>query len=440
MRREKTTMRERSLAAAALIVLASMSSIFAQAPSPWQQPAAALAAKIADLVGSGQVSLSIKNLSSIPTADLPAIQKLLTDDLHARGIREGGSSSASTVRVTLSESATERLWVAEVVEGNDNQVEMVDAGAATQVHEQTAGPLMLRRTPVFASHSPVLATLETPDGLAVLEPDEISIYARSNDGWRKLQSFPAAVVQFSRDPRGILRPSADNEGFDAWFPGQYCAGRFTGETAAGVWTVDCRPSDDPWLIYSGNETQASTEPRTVAPALPELLPNGQANTLAPAPPTPMLRAFYDAARDYFTGVIVPNPAVNLPPFYSAAYIPGPGGEDALLIGGIDGPLQLLKNGALSPVAGARDWGSDFAALRSNCGGGTQIVASGSGEAISDSLRAYGLSGLEVIPESEPLTMSGTVTALWSAPGGSVMAVVRNAPDQYEVDRVSASCN
>ena len=101
----------------------------------------------------------------------------------------------------------------------------------------------------------------------------------------------------------------------------------------------------------------------------------------------------------------------------------------------------MENGALKPIAGTRDWGSDFAVLHSGCGAGTQIIASGSGEAASDSLRAYELPALEAVPASAPLAMDGTVTALWPAPDGkSVLAVVRNAANEYEVDRVTALCN
>ena len=98
------------------------------------------------------------------------------------------------------------------------------------------------------------------------------------------------------------------------------------------------------------------------------------------------------------------------------------------------------------MSGVRDWGSDFATLHSGCGSGTQIVASGSGEAISDSLRAYELPAQEAVPVSAALAVDGTVTALWTAPDGkSIFAVVRKAAspgatDQYEVDRVTASCN
>jgi hypothetical protein len=139
-------------------------------------------------------------------------------------------------------------------------------------------------------------------------------------------------------------------------------------------------------------------------------------------------------------VIAPSFAVDLPPFYSAAMIPRADGT-ALLINGIEGKVQLVANGALKTVSGTRDWGSDFSSLNTGCGAGTQIVASGSGEATADSLRAYDLPALEAIPASAPLAMDGTVTALWTAPDAkSLFAVIRTAADRYEVDRVTASCN
>jgi hypothetical protein len=122
-------------------------------------------------------------------------------------------------------------------------------------------------------------------------------------------------------------------------------------------------------------------------------------------------------------------------------IPHGTASEELLVGGIDGRVQILENGELKPIAGTRDWGSDAAALQSGCGAGAQILVSGSGEAPADSLRAYELPALEAAPASAPLAMGGAVTALWTAPDGkSVFAVVRNTSDQYEVDRVSALCN
>jgi len=106
-----------------------------------------------------------------------------------------------------------------------------------------------------------------------------------------------------------------------------------------------------------------------------------------------------------------------------------------------GKVQVVDNGVLKPVSGARDWGSDFAILKSGCGSGAQVIASGSGEAASDSLRAYELPAQEAIPASAPLAMNGTVTALWPAPDGkSLLAAVRHTSSDYEVDRVTALCN
>ena len=113
----------------------------------------------------------------------------------------------------------------------------------------------------------------------------------------------------------------------------------------------------------------------------------------------------------------------------------------MLIGVIDGKEQLVDNGTLRPVSGTRDWGSDFAVLKSGCGSGVQVIVSGSGEAESDSLRAYEVTGQEAIAASAPLAMNGSITALWTASDGkSVMAAVRLTSGDYEVDRVTALCN
>jgi hypothetical protein len=212
-----------------------------------------------------------------------------------------------------------------------------------------------------------------------------------------------------------MLPTEDGGGFIAYGPGLECKGSYTPRTdnsgKYGDWSIKCNESDDPWPIAQSEATGGS------------------------------LKAFYNAARNYFTGVVTPSVDVDLPPFFSAAVIPRPASAVALLIGGIDGKVQVTEGTTLKPVSGTRDWGSDFAVLNSGCGAGSQIVASGSGEAAADSLRAYELPALEAVPASAPLAMDGTVTALWTAPDGkSIYAVVRDAADEYEVDRVTASCN
>jgi hypothetical protein len=388
------------------------------APSPWEQPAAALADQIAAVLGPGQAHLTIRNLSSIPTEEIPSIQRLLVQNLKTHGIAVAGADSANTIRVSLSESAKERLWVAEIGEGNQTQIAIVQLGPIQPQHAAATEGLTLLRQQLFDANEPVLAALETNAGLAVMDDEGVDIYARSPGAWVLERRFPFAVRNsVPREPRGILIPAVDGNGFTALTAGERCAGSYTPQSAPVAhpgdgWTVQCRASDDPWPI--ANDPAANS--------------------------VPLLSAFYNSARNYFTGVVAPAPGVDLPPFYSAALIPRAVGSAALLVGGIDGKVQLVENGALKSVAGTRDWGSDFAVLQSGCGGTAQIIASSSGQAASDSLRAYELPALDAVPSSAPLAMEGTVTALFPAPDGkSVLAVVRNAVNEYEVDRVTASC-
>ncbi|HSZ18076.1 MAG TPA: hypothetical protein VK764_13315 [Terracidiphilus sp.] len=382
----------------------------AQAPGAWDQPTAVLADKVAAILGPGQARLTLRNLSTISPQELPSIRQLFEEDLKQHGVGSAGSESANAIRVTLSENARERIWIAEVVEGNVTQVAMVEAGPTPGQRAAAAGGLSLRRQTLLTTHEPVLAALEMASSLVVLEPEQVVLYTRAQDGWREWKRVSIGQKQpLPRDARGTVNPDPDGTGFHAWLAGAQCMGSL----AAGDWTVSCHPSDDPWPVNSAQNANRA----------------------------PGLSAFYNPARNYFTGVVTPNLGVDLPRFYASAWIPRSSGTVAYMVGGIDGKVQILENAALKPIAGTRDWGSDFTVLRSGCGTDWQIIASGSGQAASDSLRAYELPALEVIPASMPLELAGTVTALSSSPDEkNAIAIVRGRADTYEVDRVTALCN
>jgi hypothetical protein len=426
--------------AVVLIVASGLIGLAASAaptPSPWERPAAALAEQIAGILGPGQAHLTVRKMSTIPNDEIPAIRLQLEQDLKAHGVLASGAESANSIRVTLSENQRERLWVAEVIEGSETRVTMVRVASAAQEKAQTHGGITLRKQTVFTTREAALAALETADGLVAVESEEIVIFNHTTEGWREQKRVTIAQSRpLARDQRAIVLPSIAGKGFEAYLPGISCSGNYEPVQPAGDWSVHCRESDDPWPIVQ--------QPALQAPA-----------AATPSDSPVSLKAFYNAARNYFTGVVTPSVDVDLPPFYSAAVIPRPASAAALLIGGIDGKVQILEGASLmpgiptdgssfvglKPVTGTRDWGSDFAALNSGCGAGAQVIASGSGEAASDSLRAYDLPAQEAVAASAPLAMDGTVTALWTAPDGkSVLAVVRSAADQYEVDRVTASCN
>ena len=416
-----------AMVASGLIVLTASA---APPPSPWEKPAADLAGQIAGILGPGQAQLTLRNLSTIPNNEIPAIRRLLEQDLKTLGVMASGAGSANAVHLTLSENQRGRLWVAEVIEGNETRVAMVQVGYEVARNLPMQEHIVLHKESIPFAHGlswphydplddPVLAVLGTRNGLFVLRQNEIVDFALGEAGWMELKEFQIAErIPLPRDPRGMLLPTADGNGFTASTAGAECVGSFTSLESDSAhpengWTVHCNASDDPWPIAQEDTANGST----------------------------VLKAFYNAARNYFTGVISPSLGVDLPPFYTAVLLPRPAEGAALLVGGIDGKVQLIENGALKTVAGARDWGSDFAALHSGCGSGWQIVASGSGEAASDSLRAYELPAQEAVPASAALTVNGTVTALWTASDGkSVFAVVRSMTNDYEVDHVTASCN
>lgn len=417
------------LAALAMCSAMGLTAAAAPPPSPWDEPAATLAEQIAGILGPGPAQLTVHNLSSIPAGEVVPIRRLIEQDLKGRGITIGGADSANSIRITLSESARERIWVAEIVEGNQTQVAMVDLPLAKPEQTQFAGGLMLRKEQIFTASEPVLAALQLQNNLVTLEPQQIVIYAPVAAGGWQVQQRVSIIerLPLARDPRGVLVPAPDGNGFYgsgfyASIAGVACAGSAPVAGGPGNWNVQCHASDDPWTILQA----------------PTLQPPAEGNGVAPAT---VFKAFYNASRNYFVGVVTPGVGVDLPAFYSAALVPRTAGNGALLIDGVDGKVQLAENGTLAAIAGTRDWGSDVAALRSGCGTGTRVIASGSGEAASDSLRAYEVPALEAAPVSAPLAMEGTVTAMWPAPDAkSVLAIVRKAANQYEVDRVTALCN
>jgi hypothetical protein len=154
------------------------------------------------------------------------------------------------------------------------------------------------------------------------------------------------------------------------------------------------------------------------------------------------RAFYNAMRDNFTGVLAPGFGMQLAPFYSAAELPHAVGS-ATLLNEVNGRVLLIENSVAKLVSGANDWGSDLAVVRTGCGAGAQVLVSGSGAATTgDTLRAFEIPGREAIPVSPALPVSGAITSLSSGPDGAsaTMIVRRDAPTTYEVWNVAALCN
>jgi hypothetical protein len=89
------------------------------------------------------------------------------------------------------------------------------------------------------------------------------------------------------------------------------------------------------------------------------------------------------------------------------------------------------------------WGSDFAGVETSCGANPTILASGSGNSPDrDQAQAYEIASGRAASASEPMTLPGSITALWPAESaGQATLVVRNSKTgNYEASRLGVACS
>jgi hypothetical protein len=384
--------------------------VFLAGPSmaaDWAAPAAELARSIAAITGPGAATLTMRNISSFPADQLPELRRLLETQLHSAGVRLVDAGAMAAVRVTLSENAQGWLWVAEATQGNEVKVSMLPVLRSSA--PPTSGPghsVSLRRTLLWVQDEPILdaviARAQTSNPrLIVLSPAAVTLYTRQETGWKTEQALSIPHLRvWPQDLRGRLVLDKEHL-FDAYLPAVVCSSAVTEPVS-----MKCRESDDPW-------------------------------------PLGAQKAFFNSARNYFTGVLAPGNDKQTAPFFSAADLQK-GDEVLWVFASVDGKVRLLEghNESVLPSAFTREWGSDIAAVRSSCGTGTQLLASSAGDAASqDFVRAYEVLGREVITVSAPLEFAGPITALWTAGDGSAATiVVRNLKTSaYEVFTLSVSC-
>jgi len=386
-----------------------------RAADGWEAPATELARQIAALTGPGTMSLSIRNNSSIPVAEIPAIRRSLLDELTTLGIAmRSGTDAATIVRVTLSQNARQGLWVAEVQQGSEVHVAMVSVAIAAQATKPQGTLVRLRKTLFLSQSEPILdaqlaaLSIDAPSArsLVVLSPERVTIYSGGENGgaWVKDQSFEVAHARpFPRDVRGRLELDAGGM-FKAYLPGAVCSASRTAPAAGTSVSVDCADSDDPWPMGSR-------------------------------------RAFYNSSRNYFTGVMMPSATTDAHPFYSAAELIGKRAA-ATVFSEVGGQFRVSDGSGAKALAGSSDWGSDVAGVRSDCDAGAQLLASTSGDAMQDSLLAYEVEGHDAVAVSPPLPLDGQVEAMWPTGGSSAATVVikREQPLRYEAYSVSLVCN
>jgi len=383
-----------------------------------------LAHKIAAASGPGAFALEVTNRSSLDEKSVREVRSALEAQLHVEGVHTTKAEQAmGTVEVVLSESLREYVWTAEIVIGSDEKrVALVSLPRSpTGTSFAAAMPIVLKPTLLLAQEQPMLdvALVEMPGGsrLLVLDEGAVAIYRQQGlnpaGRWELEASLPIAHSRtFPRDLRGRLLLRRDHL-FDVYLPGTFCR-----SSAVAPLTLTCNDSDDPW------------------PLTPE---DGS------------VRAFFAGARNFFTGALSPGigKVSNVPSFYSAAALPR-SSYTLWVLAAVDGSLHLV-DGMVDQVIRGVKWGSDLAAVHSNCGTGTQILVSESenvgrgdserGSPERDGLRAFEIPDRDPVAASAAVEFDGRIVALWlESSGTSATAIVkRKDPGWYEAYRVSVSC-
>jgi hypothetical protein len=383
-------------------------SQFARA-TDWRRPESQLAEKIVVITGTGVIALDVSNLSSIDPSDVDQIRRGLTDLLANSGVRiSEPDQAAATVHVRLSESLQNYVWVAEIQQGvNDACIAIVAMPRLdSAVKTASALPLTLHATPLISQADPIfdVAVLEgNPRRMLVLGENAVTVYEFKDGRWQQGQSQAINHARpFPRDARGRIVLRKDYL-FDAYLPGLICH-----STNVSPLALNCSRSDDPWPLQ--------TEDFGVS-------------------------GFFAPSRNFFTGALVPGlgQQKSAPAFFSAAAVPR--SKYVLWIfAGTDGQLHLL-DGMNHQIAAKIHWGSDLAGVHAACRQDFQVLASSAGDGPNDSVQAFEFPDRDPVAVSQPLQLSGAITALWTARSDdSATAVVHDSETgDYEAVQLTLAC-
>jgi hypothetical protein len=382
----------------------------------WSVAEQQLAHKITAAIGNGPASLSVENRSRLGRRDADIIQNGIRSALEGVGVRFGpADKSPFAVTISLSENSTSYVWVAEIRHGSDVPIVAIVSTARPPsidaAHDSV--PLTLRMVSLWRQSNPILdvAVLEegvSPTRIAVLDAEKVALY-KMQDGKSVLeQSFNIQHDKpWPRDLRGRLLPAADRT-LDVYLPAVVCH---------GVWSssafLNCRSSDSPWPIVGGSA----------------------------APKAFLLSAFFSPTRNFFIGALNASGETlhAVSPFYSAASLPR-GNSVNWLFSGVDGQFHQISDASERVMR--LKWGTELASVRTACGSGWQVLASGSDEGTSDSVRAYEFPDRDPVPVSAAVEFPGPVSALWTeAKADTAVAISKNEETgDYEAFRLAVACS
>jgi hypothetical protein len=376
---------------------------FATAAEDLNGAARELARKTAAFARRGEpVAVTWRDISSLGPTMLAQAQRAFETALRDSGSRIGGAAPGAEIQITLSQNQSQYLLVEEARKGDERQVWMAvwpRPGRASG----SAPSVILESRQIWEQDEPILDIAFPGAGMLVLSPAKASLYQRQNASWEPRGTVPlAAPKSWPRDLRGHLRIHGTS--FQAYLPGMLCNGAMEPSLS-----MECRPSDEPWVLESGSRA--------------------------------LLLAAFAPARNYFDGRVVTQSGLHktVPPFYSAASVEEQG-RQLWLLAMVDG-RTLIFDSALDPVGAIPAWGSDIAGTEARCAGGWQVLATRPGDqGETDAIQGYAIVNRAPVAITAPAEFPGPVTALWTSGGTGAIAVAKNAATgKYAAYIITLAC-
>jgi len=165
-----------------------------QSPPEWNKALNTLAEKIAATAKPARTfSLDVRNISSLNAGDVSRLRQALVEDLTGLGFSMTQKlPGEAQLQLTLSESAADYVWVAEIRRGEAREVVIVSAVRDLVEKAGARKPsLTLQRKLVWEQDERILDFRLVPNGnaagasiLVVLEPDKIAFYDHRAEAWQ----------------------------------------------------------------------------------------------------------------------------------------------------------------------------------------------------------------------------------------------------------------
>lgn len=364
-----------------------------------EEAARALARKVAANIRGTTTSCEIRNLSHLGNAEFSAFSSAFQDELQRRGIRISTAEPPVSLVVTVTQTPTEYIAVAQIQRKQDTETVMQTLGkVGSGADPHAVSNAAVRKDLLFSQDEPIFDVALNAESrkATALGPQDITFYEWTTDRWVRVRSEPLPVqLHPQRATRGFLTLGGDGSA-TALFPGEVCR---SGAADTNKWT--CEPSS------------------------------------APIPIRTMNQEAWAGAKDST--------------WISAAKLAS-AGRSQIVLAGRDGLARLYEEGP-EPAAFFSNWGSQLVAVNSGCGTGAQLLVTGTGDwTKNDEIRAMEIQERKAVAVSLPASFDGPVLGLLTpgamAPEASsgglsnstAIAIDRNLQTgRYEAYRLTISC-